>query len=308
MFTDWVNAGGNLIAMRPDKQLAGLLGLTVAAGTLAESVPADRSERSWRRHRQPDDPVPRHRRPLHAERRDLARDALFERHDGDDQSGGDAAASAASGGQAAAFTYDLARSIVYTRQGNPAWAGQDRDGIAPVAIRSNDLFYGAGPATSRMGRPEQGRHSAGRRTAAAARQPDPLDERRPEAAAAVLVSAARAEGRRRDDRRRPRDRRHRRTLGCLHGREPGWLYRGQLGMYPRHVVHLSEHAADQRAGADLRGGRLRSRAARTRRTAGTTRLSSSQTSMPASSPSFRRSTPAFPAPTTNRTHCIVWSD
>ena len=32
------------------------------------------------------------------------------------------------GGQAAAFTYDLARSVVYTRQGNPAWAGQKRDG------------------------------------------------------------------------------------------------------------------------------------------------------------------------------------
>ena len=28
MFTNWVTAGGNLIAMRPDKQLAGLLGLT----------------------------------------------------------------------------------------------------------------------------------------------------------------------------------------------------------------------------------------------------------------------------------------
>ena len=34
----------------------------------------------------------------------------------------------ASGGQAAAFTYDLARSVVETRQGNPAWAGQERDG------------------------------------------------------------------------------------------------------------------------------------------------------------------------------------
>ncbi len=42
----------------------------------------------------------------------------------------------ANGGQAAAFTYDLARSVVYTRQGNPAWSGQERDGIAP--IRSND--------------------------------------------------------------------------------------------------------------------------------------------------------------------------
>jgi hypothetical protein len=46
-----------------------------------------------------------------------------------------------SGGQAAAFVYDLARSIVYTRQGNPAWAGQARDGLSPN--RSDDLFYGA---------------------------------------------------------------------------------------------------------------------------------------------------------------------
>ena len=45
----------------------------------------------------------------------------------------------ANGGQAAAFTYDLARSIVYTRQGNPDWAGQERDGTAP--IRSDDMFF-----------------------------------------------------------------------------------------------------------------------------------------------------------------------
>ena len=34
--SNWVCAGGNLIAMRPDKQLAGLLGLTDAAATLSE--------------------------------------------------------------------------------------------------------------------------------------------------------------------------------------------------------------------------------------------------------------------------------
>jgi hypothetical protein len=43
------------------------------------------------------------------------------------------------GGQAAAY-YDLARSVVYTRQGNPDWAGQNRDG--DTLIRSDDLFYG----------------------------------------------------------------------------------------------------------------------------------------------------------------------
>ena len=35
---------------------------------------------------------------------------------------------------------DLPRSIVQTRQGNPAWAGQERDGQNP--IRSDDMFFG----------------------------------------------------------------------------------------------------------------------------------------------------------------------
>ncbi|HEY7627332.1 MAG TPA: Ig-like domain-containing protein, partial [Ilumatobacteraceae bacterium] len=45
------------------------------------------------------------------------------------------------GGQAAAFTYDLARSVVYTRQGNPEWAGQERDGQQPPIIRADDMFF-----------------------------------------------------------------------------------------------------------------------------------------------------------------------
>jgi hypothetical protein len=50
------------------------------------------------------------------------------------------------GGQAAAFTYDLARSVVLTRQGNPAWAGQDRDNVEGASqIMSTDLFFGAAP-------------------------------------------------------------------------------------------------------------------------------------------------------------------
>src|ERR1700686_1355501 len=36
MITDWVNSGGNLIAMRPDKQLAPLLGLSDMGTTLSE--------------------------------------------------------------------------------------------------------------------------------------------------------------------------------------------------------------------------------------------------------------------------------
>ena len=50
------------------------------------------------------------------------------------------------GGSAVAFSYDLAKSIVYTRQGNPAWDSMERDDMpdngGPGPIRSNDLFFG----------------------------------------------------------------------------------------------------------------------------------------------------------------------
>ncbi len=42
-------------------------------------------------------------------------------------------------GQAAAFAFDLATSVVRLRQGNPAFAGQERDGLPPR--RPNDLFF-----------------------------------------------------------------------------------------------------------------------------------------------------------------------
>ena len=119
------------------------------------------------------------------------------------------------GGQAAAFTYDLARSVVYTRQGNPAWAGQERDGsMADQLIRSDDLFFGAKTGDVQPDWVDLNKVAdpAGRRAAAPAREPDRADEPRQEAAAAVLVPPARREGGRGHDRRRPRQRRHRRPL------------------------------------------------------------------------------------------------
>src|SRR5262249_6813799 len=44
-------------------------------------------------------------------------------------------------GQAAAFLYDLTTSVIYTRQGNPAWAGEERD--VPAPIRADDLVCSA---------------------------------------------------------------------------------------------------------------------------------------------------------------------
>ena len=141
MLGNWVNAGGKLIAMRPDKQLASLLGLTDTGSSLAEGyllvntgsgAGAGIVSQTVQFHGVAD----RYTLAGATSLATLYSDALT------------ATTNPAvtlrtigiNGGQAAAFTFDLARSIVYTRQGNPAWSGQDRDGISP--IRSDDLFYG----------------------------------------------------------------------------------------------------------------------------------------------------------------------
>ena len=130
MFSNWVTAGGNLIAMRPDKQLAGLLGLTDAASTLAERLPAGQHRLG-----------PGRRASSTRRSSSTAPPTVYTLNGASSVATLYATATTATsnpavtlrsvganGGQAAAFTYDLARSIVYTRQGNPAWSGQDRDG------------------------------------------------------------------------------------------------------------------------------------------------------------------------------------
>jgi hypothetical protein len=141
--TSWVQAGGNLIAMRPDKKLAALLGLTDAGSTLAEAymkvdtgtaAGAGIESLSMQYHGT-------------ADRYTLSgASAIAQLYSNQSTATANPAVSlravGTGGGQAAAFTYDLARSVVYTRQGNPAWAGQKRDG-RPGGIHPNDLFYGA---------------------------------------------------------------------------------------------------------------------------------------------------------------------
>jgi hypothetical protein len=142
MFAAWVDAGGNLIAMRPDAKLAPLLGLTPGGGTLSDAyLKVDTAHG-------PGVGITDQTIEFHgpADRYTLdgstAVATLY--------STADTRTSAPAvtmrdvgtrGGSAAAFTYDLARSVVETRQGNPAWAGQSRDGQQPI-IRSDDLFMG----------------------------------------------------------------------------------------------------------------------------------------------------------------------
>lgn len=141
--SNWVSAGGNLIAMRPDKQLAGLLGLDDAAATTTNRYLLVNT------HSGPgvgivDESIQFHgAADLYTADLSTATVALLY---------SDASSAmtnpavtlrsvGTNGGQAAAFTFDLAQSVVLTRQGNPAWVDQNRDG--DLLVRSDDLFYGA---------------------------------------------------------------------------------------------------------------------------------------------------------------------
>jgi hypothetical protein len=144
MLTDWVNAGGTLIAMKPDKQLAGLLGLADASSTLANGYllvntgagPGAGIVNETIQFKGVADLYTLNGATAVATLYSSASTptsfpAVSMRGVG------------ANGGEAIAFTFDLARSVVYTRQGNPAWSGQERDQLPP--IRSDDLFFGARP-------------------------------------------------------------------------------------------------------------------------------------------------------------------
>ena len=141
MFSDWVNAGGKLIAMRPDKQLAGLLGLTDAASILADAYLLVNTSSG------PGVGLVGQTIQFHgiADRYTLSgASSLATLYASATTATPNPAVTLRSvgpnGGQAAAFTYDLALSVVDTRQGNTAWAGQERDGFRPM--RSDDMFFG----------------------------------------------------------------------------------------------------------------------------------------------------------------------
>ncbi|HWM62689.1 MAG TPA: Ig-like domain-containing protein, partial [Solirubrobacterales bacterium] len=139
---NWVQAGGNLISMRPDSDLVALLGLTSAGSTLGNAYLQVNTGSS------PGAGIVGQTIQFHgiADRYTLnGAQSVATLYSNASTATANPAVTLRSvgsnGGQAAAFTYDLARSIVYTRQGNPAWSGQERDGLNPV--RSDDLFFGA---------------------------------------------------------------------------------------------------------------------------------------------------------------------
>ncbi|HEY6506170.1 MAG TPA: N,N-dimethylformamidase beta subunit family domain-containing protein, partial [Chitinophagaceae bacterium] len=141
MLTDWVNAGGTLIAFKPNALLTPLLGLSTASGTLSDKYLLVNTasgpgtgivSETMQYHGEAN---------LHTLNGATAIATLYS--DATTATTNPAVTSinvGTNGGKAVAFTYDLAKSIIYTRQGNPAWAGQKRDGTSGP-IRSDDMFY-----------------------------------------------------------------------------------------------------------------------------------------------------------------------
>lgn len=144
MLEAWVANGGNLIAMRPDKKLAPLLGLTDANTILSNGYLLVNTNRT------PGNGITGQTMQFHgtADRYRLKAGTIniAKLYSSASKSTPNPAVSMRNSigplrtGQAAAFAYDLAASVVYTRQGNPSWAAQERDGSNP--IRSNDKFFG----------------------------------------------------------------------------------------------------------------------------------------------------------------------
>ena len=191
LLTDWVNAGGNLIAMRPDAQLAGLLGLTSAAAHRSPTATC------WStRPAAPGVGIVGETIQFHGSAdlytltgatalATLYCDATTATAQSRRDPAGRGAAAAAR--RRPSPTTWRARSSTRARATRP---GRARSATACRRCAPTTCSTAGGDA-ARLGRPGQGRDPPGRRAAAAAGQPDPGDERRPQAAAALLVLPAR---------------------------------------------------------------------------------------------------------------------
>jgi hypothetical protein len=258
-----VQGGGNLVALHPDKKLASLLGLADAGGTLANGyLRVDTASA-------PGTGIAGDTMQFHgtADRYALAgARAVATLYSNATTATANPAVTlndvGSAGGQAAAFAFDLSRSIVYTRQGNPAWAGQERDG--EPGIRPNDLFFGASATdpqpdwldTDKIAIPqadEQQRLLVNLVTSIERdRKPVPRFWYFPRdlKAAIVMTGDDHAVGG---------------TAGRFDqyaGREQAGLLGRRLGVRARDVVHVRQQPHDGRAGPGVHPGRLRDRAAR----------------------------------------------
>jgi len=140
LLRDYVSSGGNLIAMRPDPDLADLFGLAFVGSRpeqLLQFFAVDTTS-------EPGAGIVNMSLQYHGGADNYTLNgavALANLWDDiDSPSTSPAVAINAYGsGQAVAFTFDPAKSIVLTRQGNPAWKDTEGDGLG--GYRPGDLFF-----------------------------------------------------------------------------------------------------------------------------------------------------------------------
>lgn len=135
----FVSGGGLLIGMRPAARLAGLFGVTRIEGSVAEgSIQVDDSTASGRGIDA--GPLRFHGVADHYRATAAGTIAWLVEQCGAAQRLPAITLHHHGRGRAVLWAYDLARSVAYARQGNPAWADQERDGLE--GIRAADMYVG----------------------------------------------------------------------------------------------------------------------------------------------------------------------
>ena len=137
MLSEFVKKGGNLIAFRPDPSIAELFGITTAGGNVGEryiviDTTGDMGMSLTNK------PIQFHgTADIYSVNGGKSIATLFS-----DKLSKDLHPAVVSNnygkGHTVAFSYNLPKSIVYTRQGNPMFAGIEKDGIP--GLRGMDLF------------------------------------------------------------------------------------------------------------------------------------------------------------------------
>ena len=137
ILSGFVRSGGNLISFRPDKKLNGIFGIKDAGGTIKEGYLAIEKNSEITKG------LISETLQFHGEADKYSLDggkaiaSLYS--DKNTNTGSPAVVSNNLGkGRAVAFLYNLPKNVVYTRQGNPLFAGLEKDGIN--GLRGMDLF------------------------------------------------------------------------------------------------------------------------------------------------------------------------
>ena len=145
VFSDYVGGGGRLLALRPDAQLNSLFGLDASAGVLNDGY-LRFDAAAVLNGTTPAGGLTPLTLQIHgnADRYSTLPGSvtLAQLYSSSSTATPYPAVVAGSSGRAVAFTYDLARNVVYTRQGNPANANLDIDGDG--VLRTIDLFQTPG--------------------------------------------------------------------------------------------------------------------------------------------------------------------